>query len=921
MYSSLWRGRYPQKTVRNIWMCGLPERSFTNWCLRGGIFSGLRILLSQISDPTPTKRESEHEKVDLTVTTGEPHLRVGAHVLVQLGSELVTDAEQAILECVKNSYDADAPWCRIEIDTRENGTTTETGPATLREFAAPFETVTVEFLNGTQDLSHEGQKDAQPVTRQLHYKGRVTIEDSGDGLTADNIRNSWLVISHSDKRADGKAKKQKTKLGRTPLGDKGLGRLGSMKLGDILRIETSTGADQPVAIAQFRWTDCESASVVDEIPVFTDTRENIDKFKGTRVSILGLRDLDDWRRKDRIHEVTRSLARLISPFEVTSTFPVGISLDGVEYSLVTFTEELLNRAIAEFTFDWKYDTAIGEPVLVAEARFQKRLFMSRRSKKLKERTEIVFDIDGGAGFARYLPTYNRLKPYEIGPVSLDGRQFVALKRIYRLSEIRSGQTGTIQDPGPFSGAFYFFHLDVSDEPDEGAPAGIPIDRNLIKSMSGISILRDGFRIRSHGDWLELSSGMTSGSTYNMRPENTVGYFALTGENNYLLTEKSDREGFVEDSAYRGFYEIATTCRDFANDSLEQVRRALDDYARLKELPKGAPTAPTPEASFQVVKENLQSAREARTEADVVAANLQTEIAKLEKDTTTDRSGTAARALKMASNAARAIELVRDKLTLGSLPDYDLMRLKQEFDIRSEQMLSLLESAAVGLSARGLSHELRTHLTEIRQNVSSIEKAIKKGSAPSSTILPQLRSIRASCGAISNAAALIDPMLPRTRTTKQVIELKPLIEEYIKTRIGTLDNAGIKTILAGAGRTVRANRSRLIQVIDNLVRNSVYWIRRADAASEQKRPKIIGFDLTRQGFTVWDSGPGVDPRFEDSLFEMFVTAKPKQDGQGLGLFIIRQLLMNDGCDVVLTKDRNADGRRYKFAVNLTPYLKE
>jgi nitrogen fixation/metabolism regulation signal transduction histidine kinase len=55
--------------------------------------------------------------------------------------------------------------------------------------------------------------------------------------------------------------------------------------------------------------------------------------------------------------------------------------------------------------------------------------------------------------------------------------------------------------------------------------------------------------------------------------------------------------------------------------------------------------------------------------------------------------------------------------------------------------------------------------------------------------------------------------------------------------------------------------------------------------------------------------------------MFVTAKPKQDGQGLGLFIIRQLLLNDGCDVELTKARNADGRRYKFAVNLSPYLKE
>jgi hypothetical protein len=42
------------------------------------------------------------------------------------------------------------------------------------------------------------------------------------------------------------------------------------------------------------------------------------------------------------------LAKLISPFEATSTFPVKVSLDGVEQSLVTITDEVLKQAIAEF---------------------------------------------------------------------------------------------------------------------------------------------------------------------------------------------------------------------------------------------------------------------------------------------------------------------------------------------------------------------------------------------------------------------------------------------------------------------------------------------------------------------------------------------------------------------------------------------
>jgi signal transduction histidine kinase len=300
--------------------------------------------------------------------------------------------------------------------------------------------------------------------------------------------------------------------------------------------------------------------------------------------------------------------------------------------------------------------------------------------------------------------------------------------------------------------------------------------------------------------------------------------------------------------------------------------------------------------------------------------LHSEISKLETDTSNEGTITTSRALKMANSAVRAMEVISSKLSHGTLPAYDLVRLKQEFEIRSEQTQSLLESAAVGLSARGLVHELRTHLTEIRQNVSTIEKQTKRRAPENEAIIPSLRAIRTSCSAISNAAALIDPMLPRARAVKQTIELKSLIEEYIKTRAGTLDGAGIKTVIKGAGQTVRANRSRLIQVIDNLVRNGTYWIRRAEAAGEQARPKIVGFDLTRRGFNVWDSGPGVDPRFEDSLFEIFVTAKPKQDGQGLGLFIIQQLLQNEGCDITLLDERNADGRRYKFAVDLSPLLK-
>jgi signal transduction histidine kinase len=265
----------------------------------------------------------------------------------------------------------------------------------------------------------------------------------------------------------------------------------------------------------------------------------------------------------------------------------------------------------------------------------------------------------------------------------------------------------------------------------------------------------------------------------------------------------------------------------------------------------------------------------------------------------------------------AMHNVQSKLSVGAQASLNLVRLRQEFDERDEQTVALLESAAVGLSARGLAHEVRTHLSEIRQRSSAIERATKRTPAE---VLPHLRAIRSSCAAISSVASLIDPMLPRSRAIKESIPLKAFVVEYFKSRTSIYDRAGIRTVVSGTEATVRANRPRLTQVLDNLVRNSAYWLRRGEVTGQSSKPKQIAVELTPSGFVVSDSGPGVDPHYEESLFEIFVTAKPERDtGQGLGLFIVSELLRTDGCDIVLLPDRNEDGRRYRFKVNLRPLV--
>ncbi|WP_192179601.1 ATP-binding protein [Mesorhizobium amorphae] len=395
---------------------------------------------------------------------GQPQLRVGSHVLVQLGSELVTDVEQAILECVKNSYDADSPGCRIDIDTREQGSVVGTGPASaLLRFSAPAENVAVSFSRADGkpfDLLTFDSDDQ--IVRKLAYTGIVSVEDTGDGLDEEQLKNTWLVISGSKKRSPN-GPKAKTAKGRTPLGDKGVGRLGTMRLGDILVIETAKSPEAKLARAIFRWGDCEAAETVDQIPVNVTTLDNNKGFKGTKVSVLGLRDLAEWRKPNRGEAIARSLARLISPFEATSTFPVAITVDDVDHSLVAVTNDVLSRAIATFDFKWVSD-AQGSSRLEAKARFRKSLLAGNKSVRQTLKTELAFGADGGKAFHESLTKIGRLRGYEIKPYKENAPWFIELDQSFTWSEIIAKQDEAQEDPGPFTGVFNYFHLtDLGDD--------------------------------------------------------------------------------------------------------------------------------------------------------------------------------------------------------------------------------------------------------------------------------------------------------------------------------------------------------------------------------------------------------------------------------------------------------------------------
>ena len=119
------------------------------------------------------------------------HFDISAAVVRQLGEELVSDEVTAIIELVKNSYDADASYANVIVDNHN-------------------------FLD-EKDLFYGPGNNVKP--------GYIIIEDNGTGMTYDEIKNGWLTISYSHKREMNKRGEVSPKKGRSQLGEKGLGAL------------------------------------------------------------------------------------------------------------------------------------------------------------------------------------------------------------------------------------------------------------------------------------------------------------------------------------------------------------------------------------------------------------------------------------------------------------------------------------------------------------------------------------------------------------------------------------------------------------------------------------------------------------------------------------------------------------------------
>jgi signal transduction histidine kinase len=806
-----------------------------------------------------------------------PHLSISSHVVVQLGEELVTDVEQALLELTKNAYDADSETCDIVIEP--DWTITRDHPA-------------YELLFGEQ-------ADSENTDTVV---GRLQVIDHGDGLSEAAVKDGWLRISSSIKRPGAGGKKEKTPSGRTPVGDKGLGRLATMKIGTVLRLKTALDGEHAWRTVAFSWKSFTPDRTLEMVPVFEGKEPRSNTDKGTIIEVIGLRDRNRWADLERIEkELIPRLSSLISPFQEALGFAVTITHGKHYFELAPLAPELLNLAAARFSFSWD-----GE-VLTHEAKIDQTLFRGREGEEARAAYESVFPSKADE-FYEYVANPKRLGRRGIKKLVGDGTAFIELSDSDHLTSLPTNQKlpGAI-NPGPLNIEFHYFLL-IRENVQKLKTAGVTSTEQL-KAMAGVGIFRDGFRISTDRDWIGMSEGQTSGgSYYGLRPSNTVGYVTISNEHNPWLIEKSDREAFVDNPEYRGFMLLSTKCRDYANGVLEVLRRSFNAFR--KEALIGLPEFPTPKKLI----EGLANASDAQP---LAFQNLESEfVAAMERSNPTANSEAGKANTELRESAKQLFRRTAETVQKKS---EQIRSHSEALSIHWEELnelnLRLTDAAAAGLSARSLAHELHQYVRQYREATEKIVERNKEHKDEAIRVAARLLS--STTRELGKTVAGIDPLLPGTRVLKEKFNVHDAVAAFVDSRKDKAESEGIALRYDGtlAGNfTVLFSRSRFLQILENLFQNSVYWLRRGPLCGNERQ---ILVEATAEGFVWSDNGPGIKPSIEGALFDAFISDKPKDEGQGLGLHIVTTFLELERCSIRLGQDRNSIGRRYKFEIDVSP----
>jgi len=167
--------------------------------------------------------------------------------------------------------------------------------------------------------------------------------------------------------------------------------------------------------------------------------------------------------------------------------------------------------------------------------------------------------------------------------------------------------------------------------------------------------------------------------------------------------------------------------------------------------------------------------------------------------------------------------------------------------------------------------------------------------------------------VERMQALIDDLLAYSRAGRATldpreVDVAALVEDLLRALRPELEARGVD-VQVGTLPSVRAEKSLLRQVIQNLISNAVKFSDAAAPVVRVSSERVPGAWC----FAVADNGPGVEPRYRERIFEMFQRLHGRDvPGSGIGLAIVKRLVERHGGRVWVS-DASPRGATFNFTI--------
>lgn len=814
--------------------------------------------------------------------------RVHASLIYKLGESLIADEVTALSELIKNSYDADATFCVLAIDSNYS-----------------------ETIDG------------------VLCKGLIELSDNGCGMDLSTIVNGWLTLSNSPKKKMKREEKTTPKYHRYPLGDKGLGRLSVQKLGKNMQLITKASKSKIEYTVIIPWGDFLKNTTIDQIPVKI-TEKAVDNEKSyTKILIKDLIDSERWAKEEQISILTNSISKIVSPFRSKeNTFRVIAKVNGQEIETAnSIFEELLASARAKHVI--KYEN--GRAEITSE--YKSSFFYNRY---ILEKVTLGEFTLSETTLRDYLQVNQRLLSnviphFEKGSALLETDEclFNDIKPLINLSK----DTLQANDPGNFECEIYEYSLEPKylDYLYENLSYDRLIDRDeyrgLVSRFHGVKVVRDGFIVQGFGegdggDWLGLSSSSkTTGYFFDLRNDSVIGCVYLTGSRNAVLKETTNREGFVEDEYYHAFKRILDDSLKRINRNRKKLNDSMKSYVTeslafsgnssgsnlsfkstieqiREDITNTTPLATQGRAHIAAAMDNYRMAKESIDSSPFVPPETTTSLNKLFQN--------------IENVSSEYTRLLDERNSLNKKLD----AINLDFEKINDRLRDLFELAGLGISVELFAHEFDSSIRNVKAKNQQVIDA--KDSETVDDLIKHINYITFSLDALRKQMSYFNPGLKFVRAEKQVFLISDFIKshrDFYKERCNNKEisfNLNIQTDFQ-----IKINRGMLNQVFDNLFNNSEYWLdySKRNAIIETKEYTI---DICEPGIVVvYDNGIGVSRDIEARLFEPFESKK--QGGRGLGLYIAASNLKYNSARIRLLGERNKSGNLFKFEIDLSQVM--